>query len=149
MLDSDLANLYQVSTSALNQAVARNLSRFPKDFMFQLTPTEAAVLKSQIVIANKGRGGRQSPPYAFTEQGIAMLSSVLRSDRAVQVNIAIMRTFVHLRRMLASHKDLAQKIEEMEKKYDKRFQIVFDAIKKIIEVPLSEPSRPIGFGKNK
>ena len=149
ILDSRLALLYGVSTSRLNEAVKRNSRRFPPDFMFQLTKTEHSILLSQIAIAKKVRGGRQTPPYAFTEQGIAMLSSVLNSERAVQVNIAIMRTFVYLRKMLASHKDLAQKIEEMEKKYDKRFQIVFEAIKKLIEVPLSNPPRPIGFGRNK
>ncbi len=149
MLDSDLAQLYKVSTGALNQAVARNMARFPRDFMFQLTSAEATILKSQIVIAKKSRGGRQSSPFVFTEQGIAMLSSVLRGEMAVQVNIAIMRTFVHLRKMLVSHKDLAEKIEEMEKKYDRRFQIVFESIRRLIEEPLSEPSNPIGFIKNK
>ncbi|MDO8518038.1 MAG: ORF6N domain-containing protein [bacterium] len=145
MLDSDLAELYGVSTGALNQAVVRNLSRFPRDFMFQLNEKETVSLISQIVISKKGRGGRRHYPYVFTEQGIAMLSSVLRSERAVQVNIAIMRTFVHLRELLVSHKDLARKLEEMEKKYDKRFQIVFEAIRKLMEAPVAEPSRPIGF----
>ncbi len=146
MLDSDLAELYQVPTKVLNQAVVRNLVRFPRDFMFQLNSTEARILKSQIVTSNKGKGGRRYEPYVFTEQGIAMLSGVLRSERAVQVNIAIMRTFVHLREILSSHKDLARKIEEMEKKYDHRFRIVFEAIRKLIEEPITK-AHPIGFRK--
>src|SRR5213078_1036328 len=115
MLDTDLADLYQVPTFRLNEAVKRNRNRFPEDFMFQLTNHEAEVLTSQIAISKEGRGGRRTRPYVFTEQGVAMLSSVLNSDRAVQVNIAIMRAFVRLREILATHKDLARKLEEMEK----------------------------------
>ena len=150
MLDRDLAALYGVATKALNQAVKRKARRFPEDFMFRLTKAEMRNWKSQFVTSNsRVKMGLRKAPCAFTQNGISMLSSVLNSERAVQVNIAIMRTFVYLRKMLASHKDLAQKIEEMEKKYDKRFQIVFEAIKKLIEVPLSNPPRPIGFGRNK
>ena len=143
MLDADLADLYGVDTKVLIQAVKRNLDRFPGDFMFQLTKEEFDVLRSRFV-TSKGRGGRRYPPYAFTEQGVAMLSSVLRSQRAVQVNIQIMRAFVHLRRMLASHEDLARKVEAMEKKYDIQFRAVFDAIRQLMRGP--EPKRRrIGF----
>jgi hypothetical protein len=114
MLDSDLAELYQVPTKVLNQAVRRKSERFPEDFMFQLTAEETDSLRSQFVTSNEGRGGRRYSPYAFTEQGVAMLSSVLSSDRAVQVNIAIMRAFVRIREVLATHKDLARKIEQLE-----------------------------------
>ena len=119
MLDSDLARLYGVEARALNQAVARNRKRFPADFMFQLTPG-VRTLRSQIVTSKTARGGRRYRPYAFTEQGVAMLSSVLRSTRAVEVNIAIMRTFVQLRRLMNSNRDLARKIEALEKKYDEQ-----------------------------
>ena len=137
MLDAQLATLYGVRTRILLQAVKRNRIRFPADFMFQLTPAEWASLRSQIVISNRdrGRGGRRYAPYAFTEHGVAMLSSVLRSDRAIQVNIAIMRTFVRLRRILASNTDLARKLHALEKKYDVRFRVVFDAIRKLMAQP--------------
>ncbi len=128
MIDSDLAELYGVTTGALNQALKRNIDRFPEDFAFQLTSEEFAALISQFVISKTGRGGRRKLPYAFTEQGVAMLSSVLRSKRAVQVNIQIMRAFVRMRQLLVSHKDLMEKIQVMEKKYDKQFKIVFQAI---------------------
>ena len=134
MLDSDLAELYGVETKVLNQAVKRNSERFPDDFMFQLSAEEFSILKSQSVTSSSW-GGRRTPPYVFTEQGVAMLSSVLRSERAVDVNIQIMRTFVKLREMLATHKDLARKINAMEKKYDQQFQVVFDAIRKLLEPP--------------
>jgi len=144
MLDSDLARLYGVEARALNQAVARNRKRFPADFMFQLTPGEYESLRSQIVTSKKGRGGRRFRPYAFTEQGVAMLSSVLRSSRAVEVNIAIMRTFVQLRRLMDTNRDLARKIEALEKKYDEQFAVVFDAIKELIAPP-EPPKKQIGF----
>lgn len=144
MLDADLATLYGVSTKRLNQQVGRNLNRFPADFMFQLTKEESESLRLQFATSKTGRGGRRTPPYAFTEQGVAMLSSVLNSDRAAQVNIAIMRAFVRLRELLATHKDLARKIEEMEKKYDAQFRGVFDAIRQLM-TPSQTPHRQIGF----
>lgn len=145
MLDSDLARLYGVDTRALNQAVRRNRDRFPDDFMFQLTIDEARALRSQFVILRRGRGRhRKYLPYAFTEQGVAMLSSVLRSKRAVRVNIMIMRAFVRLREMIASHKDLARRLAELEKKYDSQFKVVFDAIRQLVEPARSKPRR-IGF----
>ena len=146
MLDSDLAALYGVSTFRLNEAVKRNRTRFPQDFMFQLNKKEYKFLTSQSAISKKGRGGRRTPPYVFTEQGVAMLSSVLHSGRAVHVNIGIMRAFVRLRELASSHKDIVRKLEEMERKYDKNFRVVFEAIRKLIEEP-SPKSHPIGFIK--
>jgi len=143
MLSFDLAPLYAVPVRALVQAVKRNASRFPTDFMFQLSSQELKVLKSQSVISTWG-GARRSRPYAFTEQGVAMLSSVLRGERAVQVNIAIMRAFVHLRTMMATHEDLRRRIEQMEKRYDARFQAVFATLKQMLEVPAPR-KREIGF----
>jgi hypothetical protein len=143
MLDADLADLYGVETKALNQAVRRNHKRFPADFMFQLTAEEAASLRSQIV-TSKGRGGRRHVPLAFTEQGVAMLSSVLRSPRAVDVNIEIMRAFMRLRELLQSNTELARKLADLERKYDTQFRVVFDAIRKLMEPP-STAKRPIGF----
>lgn len=145
MLDADLAELYQVSTKVLNQAVKRNEDRFPVDFMFQLTPEEFTALRSQIVTLDSGRGRhRKYLPHAFTEQGVAMLSSVLRSKRAVSVNIEIMRAFVRLREILATHKDLSNKLEVLERKYDAQFKVVFDAIRQLMTPP--EPKkRKIGF----
>ena len=125
------------------KAVKRNINRSPEDFMFQLTDKEFEDLKSQIVISSWG-GIRRAPPYAFSEQGVAMLSSVLRSKRAVQVNIAIMRTFVRLREMLAAHKDLEHKLIALEKKYDEQFKAVFDAIRALM-APTQKPRRKIGF----
>ena len=147
MLDSHLAELYQVTTANLNKAVKRNGGRFPEDFMFQLTLEEFDVLIFQFGISKTGSGGRRHFPYAFTEQGVAMLSSVLRSDRAVAVKIAIMRTFVRLRQLLASNKELAEKVGEMEKKYDKQFKIVFDVLKQLMEPPPedADDKNPIGF----
>ena len=146
MLDADLAALYGVETRVLVQAVKRNIVRFPDDFMFQLTKEEHAVLRSQNVIAKpEGRGGRQTPPYAFTEQGVAMLSSVLRSQRAVQVNIQIMRTFVKLRLMLATHEGLSRKLAALERKYDLQFKVVFDAIRELMTPSEPKPKRRIGF----
>ena len=143
MMDSDLADLYEVETKVLTQAVKRNLDRFPKDFMFQMTKSEFDDLRSQNV-TSRSWGGRRYPPYVFTEQGVAMLSSVLRSDKAVQVNIEIMRTFVKMRNLLASNKELARKINNLEKKYDDQFRIVFDAIKQLM-IPPEKKSRKIGF----
>jgi ORF6N domain len=144
MLDADLAELYGVETRALLQAVSRNQKRFPEDFMFQMSKEEYELLRSQIVISKKGRGGRRYLPYVFTEQRVAMLSSVLRSERAVQVNIEIMRAFVRLRRMIASNEDLARKLAALEKKYDSQFRVVFEAIRELMAPP--EPNkRKIGF----
>ena len=171
MLDTDLADLYEVEAKVLNQAVKRNLDRFPEDFMFQLTAEESARLRSQIVPlkmkppvelglqsvtsglrsqivtsnAGQGRGGRRYRPYAFTEQGVAMLSSVLRSKRAVMVNIEIMRAFVWLRQILGAHADLARKLAALEHKYDSQFKAVFDAIRELMTPPPAK-KRPIGFG---
>jgi hypothetical protein len=148
LLDSDLAALYQVLTKNLNLAVRRNLSRFPEDFMFQLTPEEIESLRLQIATSNVGRGGRRYRPYVFTEQGVAMLSSVLGSERAVQVNITIMRTFVKLRQLLATHADLAHRLDALEwreSERDGRVQYVFETIQHLIEAPEPEPKRPIGF----
>ena len=144
MLDKDSAVLYGVETRVLNQSVRRNVDRFPDDFMFQLTDEEAERLRSQIVISNEGRGGRRYPPSAFTEQGIAMLSTVLRSKRAIQVNIAIMRTFVQLRRILADNKLVRDKIKGLENKYDEQFQQVFAILKQLMKDE-DKPTRQIGF----
>ncbi|HEX9458905.1 MAG TPA: ORF6N domain-containing protein [Thermoanaerobaculia bacterium] len=143
ILDAHLAELYAVETRVLVQAVTRNLKRFPRDFMFQLSKREFESLRSQIVISNV-RGGRRSAPYAFTEQGVAMLSSVLHSKRAIAVNVEIMRTFVELRRLVSDHADLAQRISELEKRYDGQFQVVFDAIRTLI-TPREKPQRRIGY----
>jgi len=152
MLDRDLASLYGVSTKVLNQAVKRHKDRFPEDFMFQLNMEEARVwwtevrgngLRSQIVTLKRGQHIKYRP-YAFTEHGILMLSSVLNSERAVQVNIEIMRAFVHLRRILASHSELARKLDALEKKYDAQFKVVFDAIRQLM-TPSEPKKRPIGF----
>ncbi|MBN1655081.1 MAG: ORF6N domain-containing protein [Deltaproteobacteria bacterium] len=147
MLDTDLATLYKVDTRVLVQAVKRNADRFPTDFMFQLNEDEAELLRSQTVILEKGGRGqhRKYLPYAFTEQGVAMLSSVLRSPRAVQVNIEIMRAFVRLRQMLQQNADLARKLAALEKKYDAQFKVVFDAIRQLMAPP-AKPKRRIGFG---
>jgi hypothetical protein len=144
MLDRDLAELYGVKAIALRQQVKRNRERFPEDFMLQLTSEEVDVLVSQNVIPSlRSLGG--SLPYAFTQEGVAMLSSVLRSQRAVEVNIAIMRAFVRLRELLASHKDLARKLDELEKKFDKQFQVVFEAIRHLIAADPADRKRRIGF----
>lgn len=143
MLDADLARLYGVEVRTLNQAVKRNLERFPADFMFRLTAEELANLKSQLVISSSW-GGRRHDPYAFTEQGVAMLSSVLRSPRAVRVNIEIMRAFVRLRRMLQSNDELTRKIAALEHRYDTQFRVVFDAIRKLM-TPATPTKKRIGF----
>ena len=144
LLDIHLAELYEVPTKVLNQAVKRNLDRFPEDFMFRLNAEETDSLRSQFV-TSIGRGGRRYLPYAFTEQGVAMLSSVLKSPRAVQVNIAIMRAFVRLRQLLATHRDLAEKLAEMEKIYDKQFKIVFEIIHQLMEPPAEPAKSRMGF----
>jgi hypothetical protein len=148
MLDEDLAHLYLVHTKALVQALKRNLTRFPADFMFQLTTEEHSVLRSQFVTSS-GRTGRRYPPYVFTEQGVAMLSSILSSERAVQVNIEIMRAFVRLRQLVASHEELATHLSKLEAKYDHQFKIVFDALREIITPADPKPIRRIGFGRSK
>jgi len=144
MLDKDLAMLYGVETRALNQAVRRNIDRFPEDFMFQLAKEEMRNWKSQIVITNKEKMGLRRRPYAFTEPGVAMLSSVLNSRRAIQVNIQIIRTFIKLRDIALTHVVLKRKIEDMEKKYDKQFRIVFEVIRKLLRPPERSKKR-IGF----
>ncbi len=142
MLDADLAELYGVETKALNRAFMRNRERFPEDFVFQLTENEFEDLRCQF--GTSKWGGRRYLPYAFTEQGVAMLSGILHSKRAIQVNVEIMRTFVRLRQLLASNAQLARKLEALEKKYDAQFKMVFDAIRKLMTPP--EPStRKIGF----
>jgi hypothetical protein len=147
ILDADLADLYRVETRALIQAVKRNRRRFPDDFMFRVSGTELRrILRSQSVISSS-HGGRRTRPYAFTEQGVAMLSSVLRSERAVQTNVAIIRTFVKLRQMLAQHADLARRVDELETRYEGKFADVFEAIRTLVErraLP-EPPRRRIGF----
>jgi hypothetical protein len=153
MLDADLAELYGVETKMLNRAVRRNLDRFPEDFMFQLAGEGADALRcqigtskmrSQIVTPKFGRGGRRTLPYVFTEQGVAMLSSVLRSRRAVEVNIAIMRAFVNLRRMMLSNEELNRRVTALEGKYDENFKVVFDALRRLLVAP-EKPRRRVGF----
>lgn len=142
MLDMDLAELYGVETKALKRAVRRNLERFPDDFMFELTQEEYTNLRYHF--GTSSWGGTRHRPYAFTEQGVAMLSGVLRSERAIRVNIDSMRAFVKLRELLATQKDLAQKLNELEKKYDTQFRVVFDAIRQLMQSP-EKPKREIGF----
>ena len=147
LLDHDLAELYDVETGALNRAVKRNAERFPEDFMFQVTGEEAELLRCQTGISKPGRGGRRYLPYAFTEQGVAMLSSVLNSKRAIDVNIAIMRAFVQLRKMIASHDKLARKLAELEQhleSHDEQIQAVFEAIRQLMTPP-AKPRKKIGF----
>ena len=144
MIDKELAELYEVGTKVLNLAVKRNIDRFPPDFMFQLSEKEFKNLRSQIETSSWG--GRRYPPYAFTEQGVAMLSSVLNSKRAIQVNIQIIRTFTQLRELLATNKELRIKIENMEKKYDAKLRQVFDVLKQLL-MQESKPKGQIGFTK--
>lgn len=147
MLDKDLAKLYGVSTGRLNEQVRRNIKRFPEDFMFRLTEEEANSLISQIAISN--RGGSRHLPYAFTEQGVAMLSSVLHSDRAITVNIQIMRTFVKLKELLLTNVEFSRRLEALERKFgehDEKIALIFEAIKKLLEPPPEKPKRQIGFG---
>jgi hypothetical protein len=154
MLDADLAALYRVETKTLNRAVKRNLNRFPADFMFRITARESGDLRFQSGTSSlrsqsgtsSSHGGRRYLPYAFTEQGVAMLSSVLRSQRAIQVNIEIMRAFVRLRRMAISHADLAKRLDTLESKYDSQFKVVFDAIRGLMRPP-RKPRPRIGFGE--
>ncbi|HLD36678.1 MAG TPA: ORF6N domain-containing protein [Planctomycetota bacterium] len=146
MLSTHLAKLYGVAPKVLIQAVKRNIDRFPDDFMFQLTDDEFRNLKSQIVTSSWG-GLRRAVPYAFTEQGVAMLSSILNSKRAIQVNIAIMRTFVKLRLIISTHKELAGRLDTLEKKYDGQFRVVFDAIRQLMATPEEPPKPRIGFRK--
>jgi hypothetical protein len=143
MLDSDLAQLYAVPTKRLNEQVRRNIKRFPEDFMFQLTDEEAGHLRSQF--STSKQGGRRYLPRVFTQEGVAMLSSVLNSERAILVNIQIMRAFVQLRRMLLTNADLRRKIEAMEKRYDKQFLVIFKAIKQLLEPQPAKKKAPIGF----
>ena len=146
MIDRDLGRLYGVETRVLLQSVRRNADRFPDDFMFQLNSQELENWRSQFVMSNSStKMGLRRAPYVFTEQGVAMLSSVLRSPQAIQVNIEIMRAFVSLRRTLDSHDNLHKKIEEMEASYDEQFRIVFEAIRKLMEPPIEEGKRKIGF----
>ena len=144
MLDRDLARLYGVETKVLNRAVKRNLQRFPSDFMFQLTDDEANLLRCQIGTSKQGRGGRRYLPYVFTEQGVAMLSSVLNSERAVLANIEIMRAFVKLRQMLTSNAELSRRLDELENNYDKQFRVVFRAIRQLMSTPVRD-RKEIGF----
>lgn len=153
MLDEDLARLYQVRTKVLVQAVKRNNKRFPEDFMFQLTTEEYSALRSQIVTST-GSTGRRTLPYAFTEHGISMLSSVLNSERAVDVNIAIIRAFIRMRQMLASNKDLERKLNDLERHYNAQFKVVFNSIRQLINAKPKDPAtsipnkRKIGFGRD-
>lgn len=148
MLDSDLARLYGTRTSRLNEQVQRNRRRFPPDFMFELTAQEATVLRSQTATSKPpGRGGRRYLPLVFTEQGVAMLSSVLNSERAVEVNILIMRAFVKLRKLLASHADLARRLDALERNYDSQFRTVFDAIRELMKPP-SPKKRRMGLARD-
>ncbi len=147
MLDSDLAELYGVTTTRLNQQVRRNAGRFPADFMFQLSQEEFGNLMLQFATSSSAWGGRRKPPLAFTQEGVAMLSSVLRSPRAIQANVAIMRAFVRLREALALHKELARKLEELERRiasHDERIRSIFDAIRQLM-APQESPRRRIGF----
>lgn len=146
MLDSDLAVLYGVKTMVLNQAVKRNINRFPVDFMFQLKAKEAENLISQFVISSGKHGGTRKMPFVFTEHGVLMLSSVLKGERAIQVNIQIVRTFIKLREMLSKYKDLREKIEGIEKKYDNRFKVVFDTLKHLLKEE-EKPKNKIGFSE--
>jgi ORF6N domain len=147
MLDEDLADLYGVETRVLIQQVKRNAKRFPADFMFQLDKAEAEALRSQIVTSNDGRGGRRYAPYVFTEQGVAMLSGVLRSERAIAVNIEIMRAFVELRRAASSYADIEKRLEEIERKlggHDEQLNQIFKTLRQLISPP-ARPKRPVGF----
>jgi phage regulator Rha-like protein len=145
MLDTDLAELYGVTTKRLNEQVRRNLGRFPSDFMFQLTPEELAVLRSQSATSKSGRGGRRYPPYAFTEHGAIMAANVLSSEQAVEASVRVVRAFVRLRQMLASHVDLARKLDEMEEKYDFQFEEVFDALRTLMAPPEPPERDRIGY----
>lgn len=144
MIDRDLAELYGVETKVLKQAVKRNMNRFPEDFMLQMNKKEFEIWRSQFVTSNSDKMGLRYAPFVFTEQGVAMLSSILKSERAIEVNIAIMRVFVKLRDMLSTHKDLVKKLNSLEEKYDEQFRIVFDAIRALMTEE-EKPKRKIGF----
>jgi hypothetical protein len=148
MLDEDLAILYQVETRILTRAIQRNLERFPSDFMFQLSDQEVISLRSQIGISKEGRGGRRYLPYVFTEQGVSMLSAVLKSPTAVAVSIEIIRAFIRMRNLLILNQELAQKLSTLERKYDYQFKVVFDAIREIMNPEVPPKKRQIGFGSN-
>jgi hypothetical protein len=148
ILDRELAVLYGVTTKALKQAVRRNSARFPEDFMFVLSGEEFVAWRTQFVTSSADRKGLRYPPMAFTEHGVAMLSSVLNSERAVRVNIAILRAFIRLRQMIAANRDLARRLDELEKRYDAQFRVVFDAIRQLMAAPSAPPARQrprIGF----
>ena len=145
MIDRDLAELYGVATKVLKQAVKRNIERFPEDFMFEMSDEEFRNWRSQFVTSNSDRMGLRHAPMAFTEHGVAMLSSVLNSPRAIQMNISIMRAFAQLRALLATHVDLARKLDDLEKKYDAQFRVVFDALRELMNPP-EPPRKQIGFG---
>jgi len=147
MLDADLAEIYGVPTKRLNEQVKRNSNRFPPDFMFQLNKEETEFLRSHPATSKAGRGGRRYEPFVFTEQGVAMLSSVLNSERAIEVNILIVRAFVKLREMISSHKDLSRRLNDLEGKYDAQFKVVFEAIRELMKPPKLPPApkRKIGF----
>jgi hypothetical protein len=149
MLDEDLARLYGTETGALVRAARRNRERFPDDFMFQLSEQEVSALRCQSGISKSGRGGRRYLPYVFTEQGIAMLSGVLNSSRAIAVNIEIMRAFVRLRSLIESHAELAEELNHLERRYDHQFKVVFDAIREIMNPAQPAKKRRIGFGNDK
>ncbi len=146
MIDRDLAELYEVETRTLNQAVRRNINRFPLDFMFQLNKQETSIWKSQIVMSTADKKGLRRNPLVFTEQGVAMLSSVLNSNRAIQVNIQIIRTFTKLRELLSTNKQLREKIENMERKYDKKLREVFETLKSLL-MQEEKPKKEIGFNR--
>ena len=148
MLDQDLAQLYKVTTKRLNEQVKRNRNRFPEDFMFQLTAEEVQLLRSQIATSNRGRGGRRTRPYVFTEHGAVMPASVLNTPIAVQTSIQVVRVFIRLRQILATHKELARRLDELEKKYDEKCQVVFEAIRQLMAPPVPKRTE-IGFRTKK
>jgi hypothetical protein len=145
MIDADLATLYGVPTKRLNEQVRRNANRFPDDFYFRLSLEESAALRSQIATSNEGRGGRRYLPYAFTEHGAIMAANVLNSPRAVEMSVHVVRAFVRLREMIASHKALVKRLDELEARYDERFKVVFGAIRRLMAPPEAKPKRKIGF----
>jgi hypothetical protein len=145
MIDADLAGLYGVPTKRLNEQVKRNARRFPEDFCFRLLATEADALRSQIATSNAGRGGRRNLPYAFSGHGAIMAANVLNSARAVAMSVHVVRAFVRLREMVAAHKDLVKRLDELETRYDEQFKVVFDAIRRLMAPPEAKPERRIGF----
>ncbi len=145
MLDEDLAQAYGVTTKRLNEQVTRNRKRFPADFMFQLTAEEASVLRSQFATSRSGWGGRRTRPRVFTEHGAVMLASVLNSPSAVAASILVVRAFIRMRELVAVHRDLAKRLDELERKYDAKFRVVFDSIRALMQPPQPPPKRQIGF----